>query len=76
MSGLVISIGGLQDSLRKASIGALLDYLQSAETEIHDDSRVVSLSEDILWVLRQYRKCDRVIIPTFKVMRLNFIVSV
>lgn len=72
VSGLVISIGGLQDSLRKASLGALLDYLQSAETEIHDDSRVVSLSEDILWVLQQYRKCDRVVVPTLKTIEILF----
>ncbi|KAL0347692.1 UNVERIFIED_CONTAM: Tubulin-folding cofactor D [Sesamum calycinum] len=34
VSGLVISIGGLQDSLRKASLSALLDYLQSTTIEI------------------------------------------
>ena len=70
MSGLVISIGGLQDSLRKASISALLKYLQPVETEESNDrrSREHMLSADMLWVLQQYKKCDRVIVPTLKVM--------
>ncbi|KAL3615585.1 hypothetical protein CASFOL_041246 [Castilleja foliolosa] len=66
VSGLVISIGGLQESLAKASTSALLDYLQGTVTKGHDESRVLGLSEDILWVLQKYRKCDRVIIPTLK----------
>lgn len=68
VSGLVISIGGLQDSLRKTSFGALLDYLQNTVTEDHDDTRELSLSMDILWVLQKYRRCDRVIVPTLKVI--------
>lgn len=74
MSGLVISIGGLQDSLRKASISALLKYLQPVETEESNDrrSREHMLSADMLWVLQQYKKCDRVIVPTLKVMEFLF----
>lgn len=68
ISGLVISIGGLQDSLRKASLSALLDYLQSTETEGQNNSREFALSTDILWVLQNYKRCDRVIIPTLKVI--------
>lgn len=68
VSGLVISIGGLQDSLRKASLSALLDYLQNTITEGSDASKEPSLSADILWVLQKYRRCDRVIIPTLKVI--------
>lgn len=67
-SGMVISIGGLQDSLRKASLSALLDYLQNTTTEGHDASREPSLSMDILWILQKYKRCDRVIIPTLKVI--------
>lgn len=72
VSGLVISIGGLQDSLRKASLSALLDYLQSSITEGHDDSRELSLSMDILWILQKYRRCDRVIVPTLKTVEILF----
>lgn len=70
MSGLVISIGGLQDSLRKASTSALLEYLQGEDHENHDrrNSREYILSCDVLWVLEQNRKCDRVITPTLKVL--------
>lgn len=70
LSGLVISIGGLQDSLRKASISALLDYIQAVDSEDPKErmSREYTLSADIIWVLQQYKKCDRVIIPTLKVM--------
>ncbi|CAK7347890.1 unnamed protein product [Dovyalis caffra] len=68
LSGLVISIGGLQDSLRKASISALLEYLQPVETKESNErrSREQKLSTDMLWVLQQYKKCDRVIVPTLK----------
>lgn len=72
LSGLVISIGGLQDSLRKASITALLEYLQSPETEhTEGSSREYKLCTDILWVLQQYKRCDRVIVPTLKVTSLR-----
>ncbi|KAJ6344355.1 hypothetical protein OIU76_005970 [Salix suchowensis] len=74
LSGLVISIGGLQDSLRKASISALLKYLQTVETEKSNDrkSREHMLSTDMLWVLKQYKKCDRVIVPTLKTIEILF----
>ncbi|KAL9385616.1 hypothetical protein Peur_022626 [Populus x canadensis] len=74
LSGLVISIGGLQDSLRKASVSALLKYLQPVETEESNDrrSREHMLSADMLWVLQQYKKCDRVIVPTLKTIEILF----
>ncbi|KAJ6722729.1 BETA-TUBULIN COFACTOR D [Salix koriyanagi] len=74
LSGLVISIGGLQDSLRKASISALLKYLQTVETEKSNDrkSREHMLSTDMLWVLKHYKKCDRVIVPTLKTIEILF----
>ena len=73
ISGLVISVGGLQDSLRKASLAALLDYIQSSNTAIHSEhkAREFILSEDIIWVLQQYKRCDRVIIPVLKVIDIN-----
>lgn len=67
LSGLVISIGGLQESLRKPSLSALLEYLQGVKTEDERNSREYMLSSDMLWVLHKYRKCDRVIVPTLKV---------
>ncbi|GMN43144.1 hypothetical protein TIFTF001_012341 [Ficus carica] len=74
LSGLVISIGGLQESLRKASLSALLDYLLSVEVENLDErkSREHLLSTDMLWVLQQYRRCDRVIVPTLKTIEILF----
>ncbi|CAI0383424.1 unnamed protein product [Linum tenue] len=76
VSGLVISAGGLQDSLRKASVGALLDFLQVADsTEVEHQkrkSREKMLSSDILWVLQQYKRCDRVIVPTLKTIEILF----
>ena len=64
ISGLVISIGGLQDSLRKVSLSALLDYLQGKEAKDGE----LSLASDILWVLQNYKRCDRVTVPTLKVL--------
>ncbi|KAM3402677.1 hypothetical protein ACQJBY_006487 [Aegilops geniculata] len=68
LSGLVISTGGLQESLRKASTSALVGYLQDSSINIDDKgkSREYLLSHDILWVLQRYQKCDRVITPTLK----------
>ncbi|KAK3019553.1 hypothetical protein RJ639_004394, partial [Escallonia herrerae] len=70
LSGIVISIGGLQESLRKAALVSLLEYLQAKEKKAQNErsSREVSLCTDILWVLQKYKRCDRVIIPTLKVL--------
>lgn len=75
LSGLVISIGGLQDSLRKAALSALLEYLQMDE-DFNNRSKEYMLSSDILWVLQLYKRCDRVIIPTLKVSQLPTIYKV
>ncbi|CAM8906862.1 unnamed protein product [Rhodiola kirilowii] len=74
LSGLVISIGGLQDSLRKASLSALLDYLHGSvcEDRGNKDYKQILLSKDMLRILEQYRKCDRVIIPTLKTIEILF----
>uniref|UniRef100_A0A0D9XLC9 Uncharacterized protein n=1 Tax=Leersia perrieri TaxID=77586 RepID=A0A0D9XLC9_9ORYZ len=68
LSGLVISTGGLQESLRKASISALVDYLQDSgiNTNAEAKNREYVLSCDLLWVIERYQKCDRVITPTLK----------
>jgi hypothetical protein len=67
VSGLVISVGGLQDSLKKAALFALLQYLESS-----DPKDEFNLSNDLLWVLNENRKCDRVIIPTLKTIEILF----
>ncbi|TKY50779.1 Tubulin-folding cofactor D [Spatholobus suberectus] len=74
LSGLVISIGGLQDSLKRVSLLALLEYLEGVESEDPNmrTSRVYMLSVDMLWVLQQYKKCDRVIVPTLKTVEILF----
>nr|XP_009782677.1 PREDICTED: tubulin-folding cofactor D isoform X2 [Nicotiana sylvestris] len=71
ISGLVISIGGLQDSLTKASVSALLEFLQSTDENVNG-SREYNLSNDILWVLQTYKNCDRVIAPTLKTIEILF----
>ncbi|KAL8235656.1 hypothetical protein R6Q59_016737 [Mikania micrantha] len=78
MSGLVISIGGLEDSLRKAALGALLDYIQAdnVKDENEKNSRELSISNDILWVLQKYKRCDRVIIPSLKMIEILFSKSI
>ncbi|KAH0728321.1 hypothetical protein KY284_004186 [Solanum tuberosum] len=71
ISGLVISIGGLQDSLRKPSLNALLEFLQSTDENVND-SKEFNLSNDILWVLQKYKRCDRVVEPTLKTIENLF----
>lgn len=72
LSGLVISTGGLQESLKKASTSALVGYLEDSDinTDCEGKSREYLLSCDLLWVLQHYQKCDRVITPTLKVMEV------
>lgn len=74
LSGLVISTGGLQESLKKASTAALVGYLQVSDTNINCEgkSREYLLSCDLLWVLKHYQKCDRVITPTLKTIEALF----
>ncbi|URD80775.1 Tubulin folding cofactor D C terminal [Musa troglodytarum] len=74
LSGLVISTGGLQESLSKASVTALLEYLQVSEGDINEERNVreCMLSTDFLWILQQYQKCDRVVTPTFKTIEILF----
>ncbi|AQK64726.1 Tubulin-folding cofactor D [Zea mays] len=71
LSGLVISTGGLQESLKKASMSALVGYLQDSDinTNCEGKSREYLLSCDLLWGLQHYQKCDRVITPMFKVIK-------
>ncbi|KAH1063695.1 hypothetical protein J1N35_028682 [Gossypium stocksii] len=71
LSGLVISIGGLQDSLRKASLSAFLEYL-NVDQVVNEELKLCKLSTDILWILQQYKRCDRVIIPTLKTIEILF----
>jgi tubulin-specific chaperone D len=71
LSGLVISTGGLLESLKKASTSALVGYLQDSDinTSCEGKSKEYLLSCDLLWVLEHYQKCDRVITPTLKVIK-------
>ncbi|KAL4562818.1 hypothetical protein LXL04_026849 [Taraxacum kok-saghyz] len=73
-SGLVISMGGLEDSLKKVALGSLLDYLQAikVKNESEPNAKELSLSNDILWVLQKYKRRDRVIIPTLKTIEILF----
>ncbi|XP_021756292.1 tubulin-folding cofactor D-like [Chenopodium quinoa] len=74
LSGLVVAIGGLQEFLGKASLAALLDYLLVTKAQNADErvSRELNLSTDILWVLQEYKRCDRVITPTMKTIEILF----
>ncbi|AQK64747.1 Tubulin-folding cofactor D [Zea mays] len=74
LSGLVISTGGLQESLKKASMSALVGYLQDSDinTNCEGKSREYLLSCDLLWGLQHYQKCDRVITPMFKTIEALF----
>ncbi len=76
LSGIVISVGGLADSLGKVSSQALLDFLQAAAVEnlngASGDIHISWLGGELLHVLKNFARNDRVIIPALKV----FIISV
>ncbi|KAJ4774444.1 Tubulin-specific chaperone D [Rhynchospora pubera] len=66
LSGLVISTGGLQESLRKVSLEALIEYLRASADGDAGMSKEHQLSNDFVRLLQQHKKCDRVIVPAYK----------
>ncbi|KAL2632493.1 hypothetical protein R1flu_003972 [Riccia fluitans] len=79
LSGLVIAVGGLADSLGKVSGGALIDYLTKECSHMGaDSSEDVSPSLDWLalelgHVLSGYAGVDRGVIPTLKTIDILFV---
>lgn len=71
MSGLIISTGGLQKSLKEASFSALLQYLGEGEGN-EQRAKESGMCDDILWILQEYKKCDRVIVPCLKTIEELF----
>ncbi|KAG0472611.1 hypothetical protein HPP92_014468 [Vanilla planifolia] len=74
LSGYVITVGGLQESLSKASITALLQFIEFSDGDVPQKSinKECMLSNDLLWVLKKYHKCNRVIVPTLKTIEVLF----
>ncbi|XP_020697787.1 tubulin-folding cofactor D isoform X1 [Dendrobium catenatum] len=72
LSGYVISVGGLQEFLSKASKDALLEFIEvsKGDTSQMTNNREFMLSTDLLWVLQNYKKCNRVIMPTMKTIEI------
>ena len=69
MSGLVVSVGGLTDSLGKMSLNCLLNFLQGdASSAVEESSKNDWLGVIITSIIKQYAGNDRVITPTFKVI--------
>ncbi|KAH7298542.1 hypothetical protein KP509_25G048400 [Ceratopteris richardii] len=83
MSGLVVSIGGLGDSLGKISLGCLVDFLSNYGRhpahkcslnmlkDVDNDSHNW-LGEILTSIINMYAGSDRVIIPTFKTIDLLY----
>lgn len=74
LPGIVISVGGLTDSLGKVSSQALLEFLRGgAAVETVDgasaDDDHIWLGSDMLQVLKKCKGTDRVIIPALKVIQ-------
>ncbi|KAI5064124.1 hypothetical protein GOP47_0020794 [Adiantum capillus-veneris] len=85
MSGLVISIGGLGDSLGKVSLSCLLDFLQGEHASlglcIKDTDNLLQDNSinDLTWlgkvltsITETYASNDRVIVPTYKSIDLLY----
>lgn len=66
----MISTGGLQESLRKVALEALIEYLKASAGGDAGSDKEHMLSNDFVWLLQQHKKCDRVIIPAYKVCEL------
>ncbi|XP_020584002.1 tubulin-folding cofactor D-like [Phalaenopsis equestris] len=74
LSGYVISVGGLQESLSKASKEALLEFIDVSEGYKiqNSNNREFMLSTDLLGVLQNNQKCNRIILPTMKTIEILF----
>ncbi|XP_063682976.1 tubulin-specific chaperone D-like isoform X2 [Bolinopsis microptera] len=64
LRGLVVSIGGLTESLVKASSSAFVDYLTEHEEDLQ------SVCDGLIKVLVSDYKNDRVVVPLFKTVEL------
>eukprot|EP00116_Pleurobrachia_bachei_P005332 sb/3465594/ len=64
MRGLIVSVGGLTESLVKASSAALIDHLTVHEDQVED------VCECLLDILERDHKNDRVTVPLFNTMEL------
>lgn len=72
LSGVVISVGGLADSLGKVSSQALFEFLQGVPPNgsgigALTDPSYIWLGGQMLELLQNYRGIDRVLVPALKV---------
>ncbi|MCO5570692.1 hypothetical protein L7F22_024419 [Adiantum nelumboides] len=85
MSGMVISIGGLGDSLGKVSLSCLLNFLRGEDGTLAVDIKDAcnlpkdNSIKDLSWlgkvlssIIETYAGIDRVIVPTFKTIDLLY----
>eukprot|EP01038_Epipyxis_sp_PR26KG_P010204 gene10204-13728_t len=66
LSGLVISIGGLTETIATASTQALLKYLMKSENV----NKIHFFSEGIINIFSEFSKQDRVILPLLKSLEI------
>ena len=76
LSGVVLSVGGLADSLGKVSTQALFEFLQGLPPTgsgigALTDSSSIWLGGQMLELLKSNRSVDRVIVPVLKVRSFN-----
>lgn len=67
LSGLILSAGGLTESISKISTQSLLKYCDSIKDNKH---KINSMSCSLIKLLNENRKKDRVIIPTLKTIEI------
>eukprot|EP00117_Sycon_ciliatum_P048340 scpid20183/ scgid34426/ Tubulin-specific chaperone D; Beta-tubulin cofactor D; SSD-1; Tubulin-folding cofactor D len=65
LTGLIVSVGGMTESLVKHASGALVEFLEKFTAS---DENLAVICSDILSIFKKYQKVDRVTVPLLKAL--------
>jgi len=72
LKGLIISVGGLTESINKHSYTALMDYLEYISQQESFKDLLMRLFDEFILLLRENVGDERVVIPLFKTLERVF----
>jgi len=72
LKGLIISVGGLTESINKHSYNALMDYVEKISQESNYEELLKRLFNEAIQLLKEHPNDERVIIPLFKTLERLF----
>ncbi|KAL4496061.1 hypothetical protein ABPG72_015483 [Tetrahymena utriculariae] len=72
IKGLSVSVGGITESVVKHSLGALTQFISNISKTQHQNEVFALTFENIIKILNEYAKEERVVIPMFKTLDFMF----